>query len=186
MLAELISAPLTFPTFEMICSYRRNLGCMLHPLQLCLIQLRNHVRCSDSRSAQTKPLSSPKPYEVSHVLIIPTLATSPAAASDFHNSTSSGMPYLVLAMTTLDLIHARTHAKKHRQKVYSCDQCTKWYYHSKNLRDHKQTKHLGTRYMCGFEGCTVSVAQKKNLKRHREKHHKEVQDPRKRPFPSSI
>jgi hypothetical protein len=159
---------------------------MLHPPQLCLIQLRNHGRCSDSRSAQTKPLSLSRPHEVSHVFLIPTLATSPAAGSGFHNSTSSGMPSLVLTMATLDLIRSRTHAKKHKQKVYSCNQCTKWYYHSKNLREHKQTKHLGIRYLCNFEGCTVSVAQKRNLKRHMENHHKEVQDPKKRTFSSSI
>ena len=46
-----------------------------------------------------------------------------------------------------------------------------WYPHSKNLRDHKQTKHQGKRYKCDFPGCTKTVAQRKNLRRHKANKH---------------
>lgn len=45
------------------------------------------------------------------------------------------------------------------------------YAHSKNLRDHRQSKHLGKRYKCGVEGCEETVAHKKNMRRHKETKH---------------
>lgn len=57
------------------------------------------------------------------------------------------------------------HMKKHR--MYSCNVCPAVYPHPKSLREHKQTKHLGKRYPCDVAGCDESVAQKKNLARHK-------------------
>ncbi len=57
--------------------------------------------------------------------------------------------------------HVRETQKKHR-----CDECSESYNHPKSLREHKQTKHLGRRYPCPFQGCGEIIAQKKNLGRH--------------------
>ncbi|KAH7069049.1 hypothetical protein BKA63DRAFT_100275 [Paraphoma chrysanthemicola] len=59
------------------------------------------------------------------------------------------------------------------QKKYRhvCDVCDASYPHRKNLREHKQTKHLQLRYVCDVVGCGASMAQKKNLARHKAKKH---------------
>jgi hypothetical protein len=54
-----------------------------------------------------------------------------------------------------------------RHQLYSCDACPATYPHSKSLREHKQTKHQGKRYTCDVPGCTDTVAQRKNLARHK-------------------
>ncbi|KAH7088863.1 hypothetical protein FB567DRAFT_522495 [Paraphoma chrysanthemicola] len=58
--------------------------------------------------------------------------------------------------------------KKNR---HVCDICDASYPHRKNLREHKQTKHLQLRYVCDVVGCGASMAQKKNLARHKAKKH---------------
>lgn len=62
------------------------------------------------------------------------------------------------------------HARKH--KVYACDLCPASYPHPKSLREHRQTKHEGIRYFCNIDGCRKSVAQKKNLARHKAMKHR--------------
>ncbi|KAH6614193.1 hypothetical protein C7974DRAFT_72467 [Boeremia exigua] len=68
--------------------------------------------------------------------------------------------------TTTQEQQSTTYTKRQGHRIFSCDQCPRWYHHAKNLRDHKQTKHQGKRYKCDFPGCTKTVAQRKNLKRH--------------------
>lgn len=65
--------------------------------------------------------------------------------------------------------HLRQHLKQHKR--YACDKCDAGYSHPKNLREHKQTKHLRLRYTCDVEGCNASMAQKKNLARHKTMKH---------------
>ncbi|KAJ4989139.1 hypothetical protein SVAN01_05401 [Stagonosporopsis vannaccii] len=75
------------------------------------------------------------------------------------------------ARDAIKLTRLRRHMKRHASQVHACNQCARWYPHAKNLREHKQTKHQGKRYKCDFPGCPDFVAQKKNLKRHKEKTH---------------
>jgi len=63
-----------------------------------------------------------------------------------------------------------SHALMH-QRAYACDYCPAQYPHAKSLREHRQTKHLNIRYKCNIEGCNESVAQKKNLRRHKRARH---------------
>ncbi|KAF1839485.1 hypothetical protein BDW02DRAFT_575563 [Decorospora gaudefroyi] len=58
-----------------------------------------------------------------------------------------------------------------RPKKYRCEECSESYDHPKNLREHKQAKHRGIRYVCDFPGCKKSMAQKKNLARHKAAKH---------------
>jgi ribosomal protein L44E len=58
-----------------------------------------------------------------------------------------------------------------RERRFACDFCDASYPHRKNLREHKQTKHLRLRYTCDVAGCGASMAQKKNLARHKAMKH---------------
>lgn len=55
--------------------------------------------------------------------------------------------------------------------VCNSDNWMRYYKYPKSLRDHKQTIHEKRRYTCDVEGCNKMMAQRKNLKRHKEKHH---------------
>ena len=65
------------------------------------------------------------------------------------------------------------HQQHGRTRRYLCDECPAGYDHRKNLRDHMQTKHKGIRYLCDVKGCYKSVAQKKNLARHKAAKHRQ-------------
>ncbi|KAF1941771.1 hypothetical protein EJ02DRAFT_191894 [Clathrospora elynae] len=65
----------------------------------------------------------------------------------------------------------KNHAKTHQRKTYVCETCPAQYPHAKSLREHRQTKHQNMRYYCDVEGCGDFVAQKKNMKRHKESKH---------------
>lgn len=65
----------------------------------------------------------------------------------------------------------RRHEKQHKR--YTCVLCapTVSYPHAKNLREHVQAIHRRLRYYCNVAGCSESVAQKKNLARHKASKH---------------
>jgi uncharacterized Zn-finger protein len=67
----------------------------------------------------------------------------------------------------------RNHTKRHKQEdqVYTFNECSTIYTHSKNLRDHRQSKHQGKRYKCDIDGCGETIAHKKNMRRHKETKH---------------
>jgi hypothetical protein len=121
---------------------------------------RSSVSRLTSLFTSTSASTSPPDYRESH----PTTVLSPRRlqpvlmASVRNESNSNGR-----AIQQRQPNGVAKHSTSHR-----CNECPKSYSHAKNLREHK-AKHRNERYFCDI--CGDSVAEKRNLSRHKRLKH---------------
>ncbi|KAF2855710.1 hypothetical protein T440DRAFT_475077 [Plenodomus tracheiphilus IPT5] len=122
--------------------------------------ISDEVHCSSGSSHDTAGSTEPSPsnYEDTR---------SPDQGVEGGQHSAAKTPPLAAGRDKTLLAPHRPQSLQSQPKKFICEDCLEGYNHRKNLREHKQTKHHHLRFQCDFPGCKKSVAQKKNLARHK-------------------